>query len=84
MEIVDIETRELRMFIDRHKPTLDTRIEECKSGADELDKDSSVIDADRVREDVRGMEGLGNKIMSYCRNVVGRRNWTPEQVLPND
>ena len=84
VEIVDIETRELQLFIDKHKPTLATRIEECKTGADELDEDSSRIDVDRMLEDMRGMENLGNKIASYCRNVVGRRNWTPEQIIPND
>ena len=84
MEIVDMETRELRSYIDRHKPTLATRVDECKAGADELDEDSSVIDVDRVLDDMRRMESLGNKIGCYCRNVVGRRNWTALQILPND
>ena len=84
VEIIDIETRELRIFIDRHKATLDNRIEDCKTGADELNENSSSINSDRVRDDMRVMESLGSKLAAYCRNVVGRRNWTEDQLIPND
>ena len=84
MDLDNTEMRELRMFVQRHKDTLDTRIEDCKIDADELNEESSGIDADRVREDMRGLEGLGNKIISCCKIVVGRRNWAPEQVFLND
>ena len=84
MEIIDIETRELRVFIDRHKATLDSRIEDCKTGADELTEESSDIDTERMREDMRVMESLGSKLVAYCRNVVGRRGWTEEQRIAND
>ena len=84
MDLDNMKTRELRMFVQRHKDTLDNRIEDCRAGVDELNEDSSSIDADRVLEDMRSLEGLGNKIVACCKTVVGRRNWTPEQVFQDD
>ena len=84
MDLDNMKTRELRMFVERHLGTLDTRIEDCRADADELNEDSSSIDADRVLEDMRSLEGLGNKIVACCKTVVARKNWTPEQLFQDD
>ena len=49
-----------------------------------MTEESSDIDTERTRDDMHIMEGLGSKLVAYCRNIVGRRGWTEDQRLAND
>jgi len=84
MDLNSMRTRDLRMFVARHSGTLYTRIEDCIADANELNGESSSIDSDRVLGDMRGLEGLGNKIIACCKTVIARKNWTPEQLFQED
>ena len=84
MDLDSMKTRDLRMFVERHTGAMYNKIEDCTADADEINEDSSVIDADRILEDMRSLEGLGNKMIACCKTVIARKNWTPEQLFQED